>query len=200
MFHESIIQPNVVASQQLIVVYDAGSITTMSSNEKQAFAERMNQVADLLNIPDKGRQTHLGKRFKVSQESARKWLQGEGFPSTDKCIEIAKAANVRFEWFMTGRGEKPLYSNGHQQTHAVTEPDSPGYLQLSDEERALLDLSAQIRGEVKDAWFNIGTLLSKYVPERRQEDIGHKPDRRKERWEPDMQARSKAEDRRRNVK
>lgn len=199
MFHESIIQPNVVARQQLIVVYDAGSITTMSSNEKQAFAQRMNEVADLLDIPDRGRQTHLGKRFKVSQESARKWLQGEGFPSTDKCIEIAKAANVRFEWFMTGRGEKPLYSNG-QQKHGAAEPSSPEYFQLSDDERAILELSAQIRGEVKDAWFNIGTLLSKYVPERREEDVGHKPDRRQERWEPDIQARRRTEIRRRNTK
>lgn len=54
MFHAEIIQPNVVKRQQLIVVNNAGSITTMDSTERYAFAARMNQVADLLGIPPKG--------------------------------------------------------------------------------------------------------------------------------------------------
>lgn len=106
MFHDAILQPNVVRSQQLIVVLNRRSITTMSSTEKDEFAARMNTVADLLDIPPKGknRQTLLGKKFSVSQESARKWLTGESFPTTEKGIEIAKLAEIRFEWLMTGRG------------------------------------------------------------------------------------------------
>jgi transcriptional regulator with XRE-family HTH domain len=110
MFHEAILQPNVVTSQQLIVVMNAGNITTMSSNEKYAFSVRMNKVADLLNIPPKGqnRQKRLGDMFHVSQESARKWLEGESFPTTEKSIEIAKKAGVNYEWLMTGRGPEAI--------------------------------------------------------------------------------------------
>lgn len=84
-------------------------------DEKQAFAGRMNHVADALGIPPKGqnRQVLLGKMFGVSQESARKWLEGEAIPQTIKCIEIARRANVSFEWLMTGRGVK-VYDNTPQ--------------------------------------------------------------------------------------
>jgi hypothetical protein len=110
MFHSAILQPIVVKSQQLIVVSKPRTIATMSSEEKEGFARRMNRVADLLKIPPKGqnRQFLLGKKFHVSQESARKWLEGESFPTTEKCIEIAKEANVSFEWFVTGRGDEPF--------------------------------------------------------------------------------------------
>ena len=78
----------------------------MVINEKLEFAKRMNKVADWLGIPPKGnnRQSALGKIFGVSQESARKWLEGESLPQTQKCIEIAKRAKVSFDWLMTGRG------------------------------------------------------------------------------------------------
>jgi hypothetical protein len=111
MLHAAILQPIVVKSQQLIVVSKPRSIATMSSEEKEGFARRMNRVADLLKIPPKGqnRQFLLGKKFSVSQESARKWLEGESFPTTEKCIEIAKEANVSFEWFVTGRGDEPYF-------------------------------------------------------------------------------------------
>lgn len=113
MFHGAILQPNVVRSQQLIVVSNRRSITTMSSKEKKEFATRMNEVADDLGIPEKGknRQKTLGIKFSVSQEAARKWLAGEGFPSTEKSIEIAKVAGVSYEWLMTGRGAKKYSLN-----------------------------------------------------------------------------------------
>lgn len=78
----------------------------MKANEKNEFAERMNKVADMLGVPPKGanRQQIFGKLFGVSQESARKWLSGESFPQTEKCIEIAKKAKVSIEWLLTGRG------------------------------------------------------------------------------------------------
>lgn len=85
----------------------------MSSKEKEEFSARMNEVADDLGIPEKGknRQKALGDKFHVSQEAARKWLTGEGFPSTEKSIEIVKLAEVNYEWFMTGRGPKKFSVN-----------------------------------------------------------------------------------------
>jgi hypothetical protein len=106
MFHDAILQPKHVNCQQLFSVFTTCNIPVMEGDEKQLFSERMNLVADILGIPPKGknRQKLLGKVFHVSQESARKWLSGEGFPKTEQSIEIVKRANVSYEWFMTGRG------------------------------------------------------------------------------------------------
>lgn len=78
----------------------------MSYIEKIEFAKRMNKVADLLGIPEKGknRQMLLGKKFGVSQEAARKWLSGESIPRDQICIAIAKEADINYEWLKTGRG------------------------------------------------------------------------------------------------
>ena len=86
--------------------------------EKAEFAERMNLIANKLGIPPKGqnRQLLFGKMFGVSQEAARKWLEGESIPQVTKCIEIAKKADVSFEWLMTGRGEMILAYQPAQNT------------------------------------------------------------------------------------
>lgn len=78
--------------------------------EKQAFADRLNEVLDDLKAPPKGkgRQEAAAQMFGVGQKGARKWLEGEGFPEMEKCIAIAKRGNVHFEWLMTGRGPKRL--------------------------------------------------------------------------------------------
>jgi len=109
MIHALILQPKIVIGQQPNVVKDKYKINTMQNDEKIEFSRRMNSVADILGIPPKGnnRQSLLGKMFHVSQESARKWLEGESIPQTAKCIEIAKKAKISFEWLMTGRGVQP---------------------------------------------------------------------------------------------
>lgn len=106
MFHAASLQPNRVNCQQLFSVFTACNIQSMESIEKEQFAARMHQVADLLGIPPTGknRQKLLGRKFSVSQESARRWLSGESYPKTVQAIEIAKTAKVSYEWFMTGRG------------------------------------------------------------------------------------------------
>lgn len=93
----------------------------MSQTEKKAFAERLNRVADKLGIPEKGRnrQELFGKRFGVSQESARKWLEGESMPQLERCIQIATAACVSFEWMMTGRGESNLLESSADKAEAA---------------------------------------------------------------------------------
>lgn len=70
----------------------------------------MNEVCDDKHVPPKGenRQSVVGKQFGVSQKGARKWLEGEGFPSIEKMIKIAKWGDVAFEWLATGRGPKEL--------------------------------------------------------------------------------------------
>lgn len=47
-------------------------------------------------------------RPKVSQPSVYKWKSGEGLPTLDNAIQLAKKANVPVEWLLTGRGPKRL--------------------------------------------------------------------------------------------
>lgn len=77
-------------------------------DDKDAFAKRFNELCDDMGVPPKGenRQTKVGKLFGVSQKGARKWLEGEGFPTYRKLIAIAKWGEVNFEWLATGRGPK----------------------------------------------------------------------------------------------
>ena len=106
------IEPKVPFWQVLKVPASAGTVGSMQDQqEKVAFSVRLNEiVAEATDMPEKfkGLQVTLARRFGVSQKASRKWLEGEGFPTTEKCIEIAKWANVHFEWLMTGRGPKYL--------------------------------------------------------------------------------------------
>lgn len=80
-------------------------------DEKLRFAQRLNELCDDMKVPPKGknRQAHVAQLFNVSQKGARKWLEGEGFPSTENLIQIAKWGHVRYEWLLTGRGVKREY-------------------------------------------------------------------------------------------
>lgn len=96
----------------------------MIIKEKIAFAHRLNELCDDNKVPPKGkaRQTTLAKFFRVSQKGARKWLEGEGFPSTEKAIEIARWGGVYFDWLMTGRFPKkiPQQPISQKMEHATT--------------------------------------------------------------------------------
>ncbi len=80
----------------------------MQQGTKQGFAERLNELLDEAGAPRKfeGRQVALAGMFGVSQKGARKWLEAEGLPKFETCIEIAKRFGVHTEWLVTGRGEK----------------------------------------------------------------------------------------------
>ena len=75
-------------------------------NEKIKFANRLNLALDRANIAKKGkgRQLQMAELFKVSQESARKWLEGKSFPDTKRIFEIAQQLQVSPEWLLFGIG------------------------------------------------------------------------------------------------
>ena len=74
--------------------------------ERRAFAKRLNDICDAMDVPPKGknRQAELARIMGVSQKGARKWLEGEGLPTLEKCIALARWAGVGTEWLLTGRG------------------------------------------------------------------------------------------------
>lgn len=82
------------------------------AKKAEGFAIRFKEAMDDMGIPARGRQMLISRLFKVSQPSAKRWLDGENFPDTEKLVEIAAWAKTSIDWLLTGRGIKhpPEYS------------------------------------------------------------------------------------------
>lgn len=78
----------------------------MDHEVRAAFAARLHEVCDDLDIPTHGRQTELARRFDLTPNAARKWLKGEGMPNLDVAIAIAGMAGVNVNWLLQGVGPK----------------------------------------------------------------------------------------------
>jgi transcriptional regulator with XRE-family HTH domain len=76
------------------------------SDVLSAFADRLNELCDDWGLPTHGRQTHLGAKYHVTPNTARKWLLGLGFPEMELCIQIANDAGVNIRWLLQGEGLK----------------------------------------------------------------------------------------------
>lgn len=48
--------------------------------------------------------------FGVTQQSARKWLEGEAFPDTRRIADIARRLRINLDWFLSGHGYHHLFS------------------------------------------------------------------------------------------
>ncbi|MGZ8954487.1 MAG: hypothetical protein ACXW0Q_07395 [Methylovulum sp.] len=82
-------------------------VTDIEQENRQAFSNRFNAILDLAGVDKKwkGRQEAVGKMFGVSGKAARKWLEGEGYPTFSKLILIVeklKSTGVTIEWLLTG--------------------------------------------------------------------------------------------------
>ena len=110
---ELILQPTVVESQQLIVLSNPFSICLMDSKKlKREFSIRLHEICDGMGVqPVPGRQTALAKIFTISQEAARKWLEGESIPTFERQDQICEWAKVNYEWLMRGKGPKYIDSS-----------------------------------------------------------------------------------------
>lgn len=80
--------------------------TYYMSNNLQSFAQRLNEILDDIGVPKRGRLVTLARRFNVTHPSAKKWLDGNGYPDTDRLIELALWGNTSLDWLLTGRGQK----------------------------------------------------------------------------------------------
>lgn len=72
------------------------------------FVLRLVELVTDLGYPERGRQTQLAVRYKVTQGATRKWFAGEAMPSYEICVDLCKRARARYEWLMTGRGPKSV--------------------------------------------------------------------------------------------
>jgi len=131
------IQPIVVASQQLIVVQEKHMISIMETNNgKIAFSRRLNKLCDEKKLPAYGRQSILRDYFRsigvrISQESVRKWLTGESIPRYEKIIVLCNFFDVSCEWLLTGNGDKKkLVNDGAAKTYIVSDPKKQAIIEM----------------------------------------------------------------------
>lgn len=120
-----------------------------ASEQLAAFAKRMDEVCNDLNLPQgRGRQTALGKRFNVTAKAARKWLTGEGYPELVLAVAIANDAKVHLTWLLQGVGPKrPASAQG------VADVLQEGIEALpKDDRKAVLDF-LRYKFERADGWF-----------------------------------------------
>jgi transcriptional regulator with XRE-family HTH domain len=76
------------------------------NKEIEAFAKRLILICDEQQIPVWGRQGILAKMFGVSQNGAKKWIDGDSWPRMETLIKMSEWANISIDWLITGRGEK----------------------------------------------------------------------------------------------
>lgn len=81
-----------------------------TDSEVQAFSARLNELLDAREYAPKGkgRQVELSRALKLSQQAARKWLEGEGMPELTRIIELAQLFHCHVEWLAAGRGPRDL--------------------------------------------------------------------------------------------
>lgn len=80
----------------------------VTHDARHDFAVRFNEALDDAGVPpkNKGRQVAVGAMFGVTQNGARKWLEGESMPNTKRIPEMARQLGVRSEWLLAGEGPK----------------------------------------------------------------------------------------------
>lgn len=81
-------------------------IMTNMSKKAEGFSIRLKEAMDDMGIASRGRQMLLAREFHVSQPSAKRWLDGENFPDTEKIVELAEWSKTSIDWLLTGRGTK----------------------------------------------------------------------------------------------
>lgn len=75
-------------------------------NNLEGFSQRLKEILADQGLPQWGRQRFLSKQFNVAHPSAKRWLDGIGFPETAKLAAIAEWSNTSVDWLLTGRGPK----------------------------------------------------------------------------------------------
>ena len=76
-------------------------------SEKEKFAARLNTALDEAGFPDygKGRQSRIAELLNESVATVSSWLDGREYPRTSMLVKLARMANVRSNWLLSGTGE-----------------------------------------------------------------------------------------------
>ncbi len=80
-----------------------------------AFAQRLNEALDAAGVVRKGlgRQVEVAHALHVSVRGARRWIEGEAYPSPEKLVELAERYHTTVDFLLSGRGALPAGSTPH---------------------------------------------------------------------------------------
>jgi hypothetical protein len=104
------VQPIVAVCQQLNCVLETTTLQLMvvqnKAETREAFSRRFNAVLDERgDCPEaRGRRQWVAKRYKVSVETARKWLSGLDMPDGANSARICNDLKVNENWLRAGTG------------------------------------------------------------------------------------------------
>ena len=76
------------------------------TDAKREIARRIGDALTAGGVPPESRARELSKRYGVSREAARKWLNGESTPERTRLATMAADCGVNVEWIWTGQGPK----------------------------------------------------------------------------------------------
>jgi len=74
-----------------------------------AFAQRLNEALDAAGVSRKGlgRQVEVAHALHVSVRGARRWVEGDAYPSPEKLVELAEHYHTTVDFLLSGRGPSP---------------------------------------------------------------------------------------------
>jgi phage repressor protein C with HTH and peptisase S24 domain len=133
------------------------------------FSSRFNDVLDQLNVPQlgDGRQRVVGEMFKVSQVTARNWLDAQSYPGLEQIDNIARRLNVRADWLISGEGPIERGNEGKKSSLSpsvtLSTAELPGAIataqvKFRNHQFLALDIDA-LGDEMKDASHEVSALL-----------------------------------------
>ena len=76
------------------------------------FGGRLHACMDDLGLPERGRQAYISQRFKVSQPTAKGYLDNKIMPGRLRMLKMASEFGVMLEWLSAGKGDKLHSSPG----------------------------------------------------------------------------------------
>ena len=133
----------------------------MENKEKTGFQRRFNEVVNEYPFEPplpagRGRQAGVHLFLKehgliMDKTSVRKWLAGEGFPTIEHGVVLAKIFHVQLDWLMTGRGAKRTMDESN---HELVE---------------LLDIWFRLPAADREQWKKYGEFLSRNVAPKEKE-------------------------------
>lgn len=89
-------------------------------NNLEGFWLRLLEVCNLTNFHGVGKQ--VADVTGLSSAAISKWRRGEGKPSFDNLIQIAKSTNSSIHWLLTGEGEKYVQPTGSKNVQPLALP------------------------------------------------------------------------------
>jgi transcriptional regulator with XRE-family HTH domain len=129
----------------------------MEIQARLAFAQRLHEICEDRKLPQRGRQTALAKRFGVSYQAVKKWLDGVGYPNTDLVVSIAEWGEVNVNWLLQGIGPK----RGERiDSSKLAIAEGIAELPLDDRQQVLDFI--RYKFEKADGWF-AGEKLGRYM-------------------------------------